>query len=174
MNTSADELRSRMVQLMRHTAHPVHVVVAGTDEPGHEAAVTVTSVSCITMDPPTMLCCIQAHTMIAQIIERSGRFSINALSSQAQQVSEACAGGVAGAERARVLRIRREEGTPYLEAARTSMLCDCVQTHRFGSHLVFVGQVTRLLDSEGGALVQPPLLYMDRQYGTFQPSAVSA
>ncbi|WP_131114861.1 flavin reductase family protein [Lichenihabitans psoromatis] len=86
-------------QAMRHMAGGVCVITAGTGV--ERAGLTVTSATSLSMEPPTMLICVNRTASAWAIIRKHGHFVVNILSAHQEDVASRFAGrdGVKGAAR---------------------------------------------------------------------------
>lgn len=150
-------------QAMRRVAATVNVISICVD--GKPMGITATAVSSISMDPPSLLVCInQAASLHAPMGDMS-HFCVNVLHGTQAEVARLFA------DRARhALRFTSggwEEdgaGPPRLHDAQATILCRRLDSHSFGTHSIFIGIVE---DVKVRDEVRP-LVYLD---GTFRSLA---
>lgn len=152
--------RDAFIAAMRKAASTVSVVT--TSGPGGKFGVTVSAMSSVTADPPTILVCVNSENFVSQAIEKNDCFCVNILSEKHKEVSDVFAGRqpCESGDRfdcAEWTTIRT--GCPALIGAAAAF--DCVVKERLiiGSHHVFVGVVVDTLLNSGRTLV-----YHDRKY----------
>lgn len=166
MTEQNNTVRAGVLECMRRHAATVHVI-AFMDAQGNFLSTTVTSVTLATMDPPTMLVCLNTNTRIGSAIGDVGTFTINTLATGQVSVAAACAGGIDHSQRfAAANWCLHEDGTPYLASAQSSMRCRVANIVTSGTHRVVFGEVL-------GTHCEPdaaPLMYLNRAYGQFRPS----
>jgi len=127
---------------MRHLAAGVSVITVGR---GNDiAGMTVTSVSSLSVDPPTLLVSVDRASSSWPLLQRHGFFGVNILSSDQIDIAERFSGkgGLKGAERfAGAQWITRASGTPLLAGALAAIDCeieDIVERH---THGIMIGRV---------------------------------
>ena len=93
--TEAGELAT-FKQAMRHLIGGVSVITAGADEA--KTGLTVTSAISLSLDPPTMLVCVNRNASAWPVIQRERHYCVNILDSRHQHVADRFAGrgGVKG------------------------------------------------------------------------------
>lgn len=159
--TRGEQLRSALQK------YPAAVtIIALRADNGDFFATTATAVTVLTMDPPTMVCCLNRQSAIAQHIENHKHFSINVLRADQRHIAEACAGGIPHEERERIGEwVDVLPGVPAFANAQTTIVCRRAQFLAYGTHDLLFGEVQTVEVGEG----MTPLLYLNRLYGTFQP-----
>jgi flavin reductase (DIM6/NTAB) family NADH-FMN oxidoreductase RutF len=138
-------------------------VVAGFsgDEPIGFACQSFASVS---LDPPLVLFCVASTSRSWPLIRDSGRFVVNVLSEEQQQV---CATfGRPGTDKFADLSYQRTPYGPSLDAVLATVLCDVHDVHRAGDHDIVVGRVRQLWTAADSG----PLLYFRGRYGIDDPT----
>jgi len=137
----------------------VSVVTNGT--PGAVQAITVSSFTSLSLDPPLVLICIETTSRSHDAIVREGRFAINVLHAGQEAISDMAAGrrGPAGHALPGVTHRVETTGAPVIDGALAWLDCVVVARHDGGDHSIFVGRV-EAAGSAGGA----PLLWFDRDY----------
>jgi flavin reductase (DIM6/NTAB) family NADH-FMN oxidoreductase RutF len=137
-DVSADDFRGAM----RHLAGGVSVITVGR---GKEiTGMTVTSVSSLSVDPPTLIVSINRESSSWPLLKRHGVFGVNILTSDQLDIAERFTGkgGLNGAERfAGAEWITRASGVPLLAGALAAIDCeveDIVERH---SHAIVIGRV---------------------------------
>ncbi|KVM76022.1 flavin reductase [Burkholderia ubonensis] len=140
------EIAQQLKRAMRGVAAPVTIVTTGGDGPaGAPCAITASSFTSVSLDPPTVLVCINRQASIHASITDSRRFCVNALQSCHAPLALACSLSGSDARFAHgAWRIDAATGLPYLENAQTSFFCDTLEQFEVGSHSILVGEVTRL------------------------------
>lgn len=143
-------------QAMRRLAGGVVVVTAGIGE--DRVGFTATSALSLSVDPPTMLVCVDRAGSTWPVIARRRHFCVNILGADQQDVAERFAGlgGVSGAARYRGCDWTiMESGASGLAGAQAVVDCaleDVIERH---SHAILLGAVReiRLSRAEGATLV---------------------
>jgi 3-hydroxy-9,10-secoandrosta-1,3,5(10)-triene-9,17-dione monooxygenase reductase component len=168
MSTSeeVDQLQFRSV--MSHFATGV-VVVTGIDPDGNPVGMTAQSFSALSLDPPLVMVSPARTSSSWPRIGQGGRFAINVLGSQQQELSAAFARSGIDKFEGRSWRTG-ELGIPLLDGAIAHIECDIEAVYPGGDHYIAVGRV-RALDSQ---LTEPgaepsPLLFYRSGYRTLHP-----
>jgi flavin reductase (DIM6/NTAB) family NADH-FMN oxidoreductase RutF len=147
---------------MRRLAATVSII-ATTDEDGWHG-MTATSVTSVSMDPPSVLVCVNTTASLHKVLHAGRRFCVNLLrASQESYAGTFSSSKIRGADRFAEHAWKasdEEDGLPYLVDAQANLFCDIDQTISYGTHTIFIGRVSAI---RIGELVSP-LLYADGQY----------
>ncbi|MAH85357.1 MAG: hypothetical protein CBB68_14110 [Rhodospirillaceae bacterium TMED8] len=139
------------------------VTIVTTRGPAGKDGVTVSSMTSVSADPPTILVCIHHESPLADMIIRNGTFCINLLRDDQVGLSNLFAGfGKAprGDKFATGDWSSPGELAPRLREGLAVFDCKLVDNHRSGSHFIFIGEVSDTVVSYG-----KPLIYGSRSYG---------
>jgi flavin reductase (DIM6/NTAB) family NADH-FMN oxidoreductase RutF len=146
---------------MRHLAGGVSVITVGL---GKEiTGMTVTSVSSLSVDPPTLIVSINRESSSWPLLKRYGFFGVNILTADQIDVADRFTGkdGLKGAARfAGAQWVTRASGVPLLVGALAAIDCeveDIVERH---SHAIVIGRVLDIQASTRTAA----LAYWQGQY----------
>lgn len=139
---------------MRRVASSVFVITARLGDTHH--GMTASSVVSVSMDPPSLLVCINRSASIRDAVRDSKIFCANLLSEDQGDICAAFGGQLTGAERFAVGSwSEHTEGLRQLNDAAATMICSVDSSLEYGTHSIYVGRVTRLdLPS-----LRRPLLY---------------
>ena len=147
---SSSDFRSAM----RHLAGGVSVITVGQGK--DITGMTVTSVSSLSVDPPTLIVSVNRESSSWPVLKRHGFFGVNILTADQSDIAERFAGkdGLKGAARfAGAQWIARMTGVPLLAGALAAIECeveDIVERH---SHAIVIGRVLDMqLSSRSAAL----------------------
>lgn len=143
---------------MRQLASSVHVLTVA--EGGQWFGMTVTAVSSLCADPPSLLVCVNRQAATHSILARRGSFCLNALGSQHEAIARHFSEWSL-----RSLRFSEgdwvdTDGSPRLRDATASFNCRVEHVLTFGTHSV----VLALVHSARCTPVSP-LIYRDGAYG---------
>jgi len=145
-------------QAMRRVASTVNVITIGGGEP---MGITATAMSSISMDPPSLLVCInQAASLHAPMGDMS-HFRVNVLHRDQEVIARMFADRSQHALRFLSGWDLACAAAPRLVDAQASLLCRRIDHHRFGTHSIFIGQVEEVLVREE----IDPLVYVNGHYG---------
>lgn len=151
---------------MRKFPATVTVVTGFDDDKDH--GMTVTAVTSVSMDPPSLVACLNNRTCLHEMLLGQPNFAVNVLSQNQRPLSDAFSGKVAPEERFLSDKWERHEsGVLVLEGAHARVICRRVAAVPYGTHTLFIGQVVdAFVDDE-----TRPLLYEDARYWISQPAA---
>ena len=146
----ADDFRGAM----RHLAGGVSVITVGRGK--DITGMTVTSVSSLSMDPPSLVVSINRASSSWPLLKRHGFFGVNILTADQLDVAERFTGkgGLKGAERfAGATWTTGASGVPLLVGALAAIDCEAEDIIERHSHAVVIGRVLDLrLSSRTAAL----------------------
>jgi flavin reductase (DIM6/NTAB) family NADH-FMN oxidoreductase RutF len=137
-DVSSGDFRSAM----RHLAGGVSVITVGRGK--DITGMTVTSVSSLSVDPPTLIVSINRESSSWPLLKLHGFFGVNILTADQLDIAERFTGkdGQKGAERfAGAQWMTRASGVPLLVGALAAVDCeveDIVERH---SHAIVIGRV---------------------------------
>ena len=130
---------------MRHLAGAVCVITAGRGE--EITGMTVTSLTSLAIEPPSLIVSINRSTSSWPLLKRYGFFGANILSSDQVNIAERFAGksGLKGAERfAGAMWEARLSGVPLLANALAAIECEIEDVIERHSHAIIIGRVLQL------------------------------
>ncbi len=146
-------------QAMRRVASTVNVISICVE--GEAMGITATAVSPISMDPPSLLVCINRTASVHPSMADMSHFGVNVLHRDQADVARIFA------DRAHLER-RFAQGwevacdrPPRLIDAQASILCRRIDHHQFGTHSIFIGVVEDVTTRADG----DPLIYFDGKFG---------
>jgi flavin reductase (DIM6/NTAB) family NADH-FMN oxidoreductase RutF len=153
-----DRLAAQTKLALRRLASAVAVVTCQDGRTRH--AMTATAVNAMSMQPPSMIICVNRSSAFHAAISRADNFAINILHRGQAQISMGCGGKVRGEDRFHSAAWEEENGVPVLPDAQASIVCAKQERFDYGSHTVFLGRVT----SVGVHGAVDPLIYVDGHY----------
>ncbi|GAA0897430.1 hypothetical protein GCM10009557_72090 [Virgisporangium ochraceum] len=142
-------------------------VVTAVDPDGSPHGMTCTSLSSVTVDPPTLLVCLNVHSGTLAAAVAGGWFAVNLLADRARPIAELFAAPVP--HRFRYVRWcpSPTAGVPWLAETVAAAECRVSRTVTAGDHEVVFGEVEAVSCTGGD-----PLLYGRRQFSAW-PGPVS-
>jgi flavin reductase (DIM6/NTAB) family NADH-FMN oxidoreductase RutF len=160
------EIQAQLRNALRRLAKAV-VVVSCCHE-GRRYAMSATAVSEVSIDPPSMLVCINRTASIHVPMSASADFCLNILHGSHKEISALCSGKAKGEDRFALGDWQTsEEGIPYLADAQANILCQSGVSLTTKSHSIFIGKVVRALQS--GEV--DPLVYVDGRYAVVRAAS---
>ena len=145
-------------QAMRRVASTVNVISIMVD--GQPMGVTATAVSSISLDPPSLLVCLNRAASLHAPMGDMTHFRLNVLHRDQEEIARMFADRSQHALRFLEGWELDSRGAPRLVDAQATLLCRRIDSHSFGTHSIFIGVVeeTTWRDSV------EPLVYLDGQY----------
>jgi flavin reductase (DIM6/NTAB) family NADH-FMN oxidoreductase RutF len=143
---------------LRRLASSVSVVTCRHEGRGY--AMTATSVSALSMGPPSMLVCVNRSAAFHRALNQASEFAINILSRAHVDISRLCSGGASPESRFDVGAWDTRAVAPVLVDAQAAIICRKDKQLEYGTHTVFMGRIMSL--SMNGDV--DPLIYVDGQY----------
>jgi flavin reductase (DIM6/NTAB) family NADH-FMN oxidoreductase RutF len=151
----AVELRTAL----RRLAKAVVVITAMHD--GRRYAMAATAVSELSMDPPSILICVNQSASLHSPLDAGAPFCVNILDAAQRTIAERCSGAIKGEDRFGEGEWElASAGPPMLKGAQAAIVCRNETSVVFGTHRIFIGQV---VDIRVGDLADP-LVYVDGRY----------
>ena len=139
--TSPDDFRGAM----RHLVGAVSVVTAGRGS--DITGMTVTSVSSLSIDPPTLIVSVNRESSTWPVLKRYGVFGVNVLTSDQIDIAERFSGqnGLKGRERfVGGEWVARGPSAPLLVGASAAIDCEVEDVIERHSHAIVIGRVRDL------------------------------
>lgn len=145
---------------MRRIASTVTIVTASDGQRRH--GMTMTAVSSLSMDPPSMIVCVNQSTFLHDILMTGRQFCVNVLKHDQAEVSAAFSGAISPDQRFFVGKWLRHAaaGIDYLENAQANIFCKKVAAVPYGTHTIFIGTADQVVLHDD----ERPLLYRNAAY----------
>jgi flavin reductase (DIM6/NTAB) family NADH-FMN oxidoreductase RutF len=155
MSARSDQFR----QAMRRIGSTVNVITVCVGS--RPMGITATAMSSLSLDPPSLLICINRAAAMHASLEDVSHFCVNVLHRSQERIARMFA------DRTQ-LELRFAEGwhldcdrPPRLVDAQAAILCRRIDYHRFGTHSIFIGQVEEAVSRDD----VDPLVYLNGSYG---------
>ena len=158
--TAPEEITDPFRQAMRRVASTVNIITICVD--GQPYGITATAVSSLSMDPPSLLVCINRAAFVHAKMEDSTHFGVNVLHRDQEPLATMFADRAQHALRFAAGWETDGSSPPRLIDAQASIRCRRIDSHAFGTHSIFIGQVE---DSTVRDDVLP-LVYVDGRYSS--------
>ncbi|MGE4431375.1 MAG: flavin reductase family protein [Sphingobium sp.] len=160
------DLATALKTAMRGFAQSV-VIVTTIDDKGGRYAMAATAVTPLSMDPPSMLICVNRTVSSYAILEGGANFCLNILGAGQEDIARCCGGAAKGEDRFAVGQWETDDhGLPYAVDAQAVIVCHQRQRVSHGSHDIFIGDVQSVRLS--GTV--DPLVYLDGAYRRIGPT----
>ena len=145
---------------MRRFATGVTVVTSVKN--GEPRGVTVSAFASVSLEPPTVLICVNREARSYLFISTSKIFCVNVLSANQQALAQRFAARIRERQFEGVDYFIDRTGAAVLRGVLAYVDCEVVEEHHAGSHSVFIGRAVSL-GVHGGS----PLGYFDGRYHDF-------
>src|SRR5712691_1155406 len=162
-----EQLAAQTKLALRRLASAVAVVTCRDGQTRH--AMTATAVNAMSMQPPSMIVCVNRSTAFHAAISRASGFAINILHRSQVEISKECGGKAHGEDRFGFGAWGEENGVPVLPDAQARIVCAKEDRFNYGSHTIFIGRVTSI----GIHGEVDPLIYVDGKYTCLPPDAIA-
>ncbi|WHY79418.1 flavin reductase family protein [Neobacillus sp. WH10] len=132
------------------------VTVVVTEVDGKVHGMTANAFMSVSLNPKLVVVSIAEKAQMLEKIKQSGRFSVNILAAEQQDLSMIFAGQVKNHQE---VVFDHRDGVPVLPNALAQISCEVSAAHVEGDHTLFIGKVTDIFvkDSE-------PLVYYSGKY----------
>lgn len=147
---------------MRRLASGVSVVT-GRDKQNNRLAMTASSITSLSDEPPSLLVCIHKNSYLKNAILETGVFCINLLAADQQDISVRCASPDESLDRFALGEWEKDSvsGIFYLKQAQAIFHCAKTREFEYGTHFIFVGDIQAVV-VEGQQV--NPLIYLNGRY----------
>lgn len=151
------------------------VALIATEHQGARQAMLATAVTSVSMEPPSLLICVNRSASAYGTLGARRAFSLGVLPSTAHGIGAAIGHAPTSAERfahgtwhSLDASDHAGHGLPWLAEAQATLFCVTDTAFDYGTHTIFIARIAGAIGERG----DDPLLYCDGRYGRF--GAVSA
>jgi flavin reductase (DIM6/NTAB) family NADH-FMN oxidoreductase RutF len=120
---------------------PTGVTIVTTLKEGEPRGITVNAFASVSLDPPSLLICINREARSYLFISSSRIFCVNVLAGDQRRLAEHFSGKVRERQFAEVGYTIDATGAPVLSGTIAHFDCELAAEHQLGSHSIFIGQV---------------------------------
>ena len=141
------------------------VTAVATVYKGNFHGTTVSAFSAVSLSPPLIMICINNESDINDLISKSGLFSVNILSEEQIEISQALAQKNLNHQEASKLEgikfFLGENGCPIFDDSLAFLECNVNETILAGDHKIYIAEVER-----GGVSdeIDKPLIHFEGKY----------
>ena len=115
-------------------------IMSNKDNADNPNAITVSSVTSISMDPPSLLICINKSSRIHNSIELESKFCINLLNNKQEDLSNICSDEDMYDQRFKDKNWNLD-GIPFLKNAQANIFCKVDKLTSYHTHTIVIGLV---------------------------------
>ena len=134
-------------------------IMSNRDNGGNTNAITVSSVTSISMDPPSLLICINKSSRIHDTLIIGSKFCINLLNKDQEELSNTCSDEDKHEQRFNDKNWNLED-IPFLANAQANIFCKVDKLSSYHTHTIVVGLVEDAKFSDNIST----LTYVDGEY----------
>lgn len=145
---------------MRHVPTGVTVVTSLRD--GEPRGITVNAFASVSLDPPSLLICVNREARSYLFISSSRIFCVNVLAGDQRELAEHFSGKVRERQFAEIGFTVDVTGAPVIEGAIAHFDCELMHEYHVGSHSILIGRVLSC-----GARPGSPLGYFNGGFHDF-------
>jgi flavin reductase (NADH) len=146
---------------MRRIAYPVCILSACVN--GKKLAITVSSVTSVSIEPPTLLVCINNASSMAKAVCKESRLNVNFLNATQRTLSDICADKTKADMRFSSNEwLYDSSGTPYIDQCEMVAFCEVDNIVIQSTHTVAFLTVTKANVSQISQ--SAPLIYHNGSY----------
>lgn len=139
------ELADALKKGMRNLASGVCVITALT-EGNERVAMTASSVTSVSDNPPSLLVCVNKSARIDSALSKTVDFTVNVLSNDQQEISNNCAKPAKGDSRFSTgnWAIDKDTGLSFLDDSLSVFVCEKKKVVSYGTHNIYIGDITKV------------------------------
>ena len=115
-------------------------IMSNKDNDDNPNAITVSSVTSISMDPPSLLICINKSSRIHNSIELESKFCINLLNNKQEDLSNICSDEDMYDQRFKDKNWNLDD-IPFLQNAQANIFCKVDKLTSYHTHTIVIGLV---------------------------------
>ena len=153
---AADSFRAAMRRF------PTGVTIVTTILDGRPKGFTATAVASLSLTPPLVLVCVNRQARSHPIVSQAGRFCINLLRLDQEELARAFAAHGNADPFAWVRTHADQTGSPVIDDALAYLDCELAEEYSAGTHTIFIGRVVACGATDGA-----PLGYFNGGYRDF-------
>ena len=139
-------LQDNFRKAMRSYVYSVSVM-SNVDTHDNLNAITVSSVTSVSIDPPSLLVCINKTAGIHDSIVKGSKFCINLLNKNQEEISNLCSSFQEEGD-----RFKNDEwdtsGIPFLKNAQANIFCIVDEMISYHTHTIVVAKVIESISSD--------------------------
>jgi flavin reductase (NADH) len=154
-------MKESFIEAMRHLVYPVSIVSSRLK--GAKLAITVSSVTSVSANPPSLLVCINKESTMAKTIETGSFLNVSFLNPAQTAIASICSSKDKVHERFEYDQwLEDANKTPYLEESEAVVFCQVVNLLEHATHKIIILAVKDVSANSGQN--PNPLLYCNREY----------
>ena len=154
-------MKENFLKSMRRLVYPV--TIASSKLMSKKYAITVSSVTSLSLDPPALLVCINEDSSFSQCIFKDSYININFLNYRQKEIAVICSSSEKKSERFFLNDWEYDQnGVPFLKGCESIAFCQVYSINEFATHMVVALRVIDIRFNE--KISSKPLLYSNGNY----------
>ena len=154
-------MKDTFIGALRNVVYPVSILSSIEEEKKY--AITVSSVTSVSIDPPSLLVCINKDSSFVNSIANGSLMNINFLNPRQKDIASICSSKDKANQRFDFEEWTEDQnGTPYLKKSEAVMFCKVVKFIPHATHFIVVLAVEKVINNND--YIPNPLLYCDGKY----------
>tara|TARA_B110001450_G_scaffold203971_1_gene193562 strand:- start:4883 stop:5380 length:498 start_codon:yes stop_codon:yes gene_type:complete len=154
-------MKENFIKMMRTLVYPVCIVSAKSNN--NKYAITVSSVTSVSLDPPSLLVCINRSSSITDALHIGGRLNLNFLAPAQKEIASICSSKENKNKRFdNDLWAIDVNNTPFLEGSNAIAFSKIADIVEHETHIIVIVYVDRIIANDLGQ--RDPLLYCNGSY----------
>lgn len=146
---------------LKKLVYPV-AIVSALDSSNKNSAITVSSLTSISFEPPSVLVCINKESSFAETIKENANVNINLLHTSQKDISIQCSLPNSKEERFNnTLWSYDKNNIPYLKSSQSVLFANIQSYSSFGTHYIVIMRIYKVLNFINNS---EPLLYGNQNY----------
>lgn len=143
------DIAAKLKAAMRRMPGPVSLITTTDPDTGRHAGLAASAVIPVAMEPPSMLVAVNRNASAHVTIARAGRFCINLLCNSQADLVALFSDPARREARFADPQWAYQDDLPYLPGACVSIFCTLSLTQPFGTHDLFIGEVSDVVQGTG-------------------------
>ena len=137
-------------------------VITTVDDQGQPHAMTANAFTSVCLEPPVVLVCVAHGTHTYGYLEKTGRFGVNILGQEQEELGAHFAKRPADREEGvQYSYSQAEDGVQSLDNSLIFLGCRVIGSHVYGDHTIYLGEVNEIQQNGAGA---PLMFFRSRWY----------
>jgi 3-hydroxy-9,10-secoandrosta-1,3,5(10)-triene-9,17-dione monooxygenase reductase component len=129
------------------------VAVVTSAAAASSGGMTANAVCSLSLDPLLALVCFENNARTLAIVRQAGRFGVNVLSADQEDVAEVFASKVPESEKLEGVAHRYVDDVPIIEGALSWVVCELKELIAGGDHTIAIGEVVSMGLGDGDPLL---------------------
>lgn len=141
------------------------VTILTTDRNGQKGGLTATAVTSLSLDPPSLLACVNRDSLAHSLLVEGGNLCVNILATDQVKEAEIFSTPDLATKRFELVNwTAGTNGAPVLSNAAVSFLCEIHRIEEAFTHSIVIARVVETIVND-----KEDLIYEDASYGRFTP-----